>query len=112
MNMAQQTDNVLETKISEAIKTQVSSIVLPDGTSFEDVRKVIRIYMRQHPEIFWFSNQYEFDKSTSTLYLRYNFTVQKRNLFTQEINNAVKYLFQPEKLKHLSDLKKVSYVYK
>lgn len=110
--MAQQTDNVLETKIPEAIKTQVSSIVLPDGTSFEDVRKVIRIYMRQHPEIFWFSNQYEFDKSTSTLYLSYNFTVQKRNFFTQEINNAVKYLFQPEKLKHLSDLKKVSYVYK
>lgn len=110
--MERQIDNVLTTMISEAIKSQVSNIVLPEHTSYEDVRKTIRIYMRQHPEIFWFSHLYDFDRSTSTLYLRYNFTFQKREFYTKEIENAVRYLFQPEKLKHLSDLDKVSYVYK
>lgn len=104
--------NDLQGFVGEAILQQLPSIGLRGGTSHEDVRKAIRIFMRKHPEVFWFSHQYRFDESTSTLYLKYNFTTKKKEFFSKEIDNAVHFLFQPDKLKHLSHLEKVAYVYK
>lgn len=110
--MGQLTNNRLGKITSEAIQLQLSSIVVPYDVQFDDVCKTIRVYMRQHPEVFWFSNQYRLDESTHTLYFKYNFTPQKRSFYANEIEKAVEYLFQPDKLKYLSDLEKVAYVYK
>lgn len=104
--------NDLKVIVGEAILQQLQSVDLRGETSYEDVRKAIRIFMRKHPEVFWFSHQYHFDESTSKLYLKYNFTTKKKEFFSKEIDNAVRFLFQPDKLKHLSDLEKVAYVYK
>lgn len=104
--------NDLKGIVGEAILQQLPSVDLRGETSYEDVRKAIRIFMRKHPEVFWFSHQYHFDESTSKLYLKYNFTNKKKEFFSKEIDNAVRFLFQPDKLKHLSDLEKVAYVYK
>ena len=98
--------------IGEGIIQQKSHIVLCQGTTTDDVRKAIRIFMRKHPEVFWFSHQYRYDETTSILYLKYNFTPSKKDFFAKEIGNAVHFLFQPDSLKGLSDLEKVTYVYK
>lgn len=98
--------------VGEAILQQRPFIVLRQGTIQEDVRKAIRIFMRKHPEVFWFSHQYSYDESATTLYLKYNFTPKKKEFFSKEIDNAVRYLFQPDRLKNLSELEKVAYVYK
>lgn len=102
----------LQDIVGEAILQQQPYIVLAQGTKQDDVRKAIRVYMRKHPEIFWFSHQYRFDEAASTLYLKYNFTPKKKEFFSKEIDNAVRFLFQPDKLNNLSDLEKVAYVYK
>lgn len=102
----------LETIIGNAILQHKSFIGINRRVTQDDVRKAIRIFMRKHPEIFWFSHQYHFDESNLTLNLKYNFTYSKRIFYTNEINNSVRFLFQPENLKNLSDLEKVTYVYK
>lgn len=102
----------LQDIVGEAIFQQRPCVVLNQGTIRNDVRKAIRIFMRRHPEIFWFSHQYHFDESTSTLYLRYNFIPKKKEFYTAEIDNAVRFLFRPDRLKNLSELEKVAYVYK
>lgn len=98
--------------VGEAILQQQPYVVLAQGTMQDDVRKAIRVYMRKHPEIFWFSHQYRFDEASSTLHLKYNFTPKKKEFFSKEIDNAVRFLFQPDRLKNLLDLEKVAYVYK
>lgn len=105
-------DKVLEAIISDAIQRQLPCVTLRTDTHLDDVRRVIRVYMRQHPEVFWFSHQYRLDEAIHTLYFKYNFTPQKKDFYVGEIDKAVEHLFQPDKLKHLSDLEKVAYVYK
>ena len=105
-------ENELNKLIIDAIIQQLPSIILPRHTTYNNVRRAIRDFMRSHPEIFWFSHQYIFDETSSKLHLKYNFTVQKREFYTKQIDNAVRYLFQPEHLANLSDIEKVAYVYK
>lgn len=105
-------DKVLEEIISDAIQKQLPCVTLRTDTHLDDVRKVIRVYMRQHPGVFWFSHQYRLDEAIHTLYFKYNFTPQKKDFYVGEIEKAVEHLFQPDKLKHLSNLEKVAYVYK
>ena len=110
--MELKTDKRLEKIITDAIQRQLSELTLPPGINFKDVPKHIRLCMRHHPEIFWFSNQYKLDTTTQTLYFYYNFTPQKKDFYAKEIKKVVEYLFQPNALKHLSDREKVTYVYK
>lgn len=110
--MNSNTDMELQELISEAILNQLPSVVLPETAQRGDVQLAIRVFMRNHPEIFWFSHQYEFDEARRELRLRYNFSSQKRVFIRKEIDNAVNYLFQPERLRSFSELNKVIYVYK
>lgn len=98
--------------VGEAILQQRACVVLNQEATQDEVRKAIRIFMRKHPEIFWFSHQYRFDESSSTLYLKYNFIPKKKDFFSKEIDNAVSFVFQPDGLKNLSELEKVTYIYK
>ncbi len=98
--------------VGGAILQQRTCVVLNQEATQDEVRKAIRIFMRKHPEIFWFSHQYRFDESSSTLYLKYNFIPKKKDFFSKEIDNSVSFLFQPDRLKNLSELEKVTYVYK
>lgn len=102
----------LENIIENAIRDHKIKVMIPSGTPTDEVRKIIRIFMRRHPEVFWFSHQYEFDITSGTLYFKYNFSRRKKDFYVKEIDKAVNSLFQPKKLLHLSDLQKVSYVYK
>lgn len=101
----------IETIIIEALLSQKKSVSLPCYTGYNEIKTIIRIYMRNHPEVFWFSHQYIWDENTCTLSFKYNFSPRKKAFFAEEIDNAVAYLFQPDRLSHLSELEKVEYVY-
>ena len=105
-------DKDLQDAVGQAILQQKSYVMLNNAAKHNDVRIAIRIFMRRHPEVFWFSHQYAFIEAIHTLYLKYNFTPQKKAFYGGEIGKAVDHLFQPNKLKHLSDIEKVAYVYK
>lgn len=104
--------NNLTDIVGEAILQQKLHIELNDRTKQNDVKTAIRVFMRRHLEVFWFSHQYHFDEATATLYLKYDFTPKKKEFYTKEIDNAIPFLFQPDKLMNLTDLEKVAYVYK
>lgn len=105
-------DKDLQNAVGQAILQQKPYVILNNEAKHNDVRIAIRIFMRRHPEVFWFSHQYKLDEVTHTLYFKYNFTPKKKVFYAGEIGKAVDHLFQPNKLKHLSDLEKVAYVYK
>lgn len=105
-------DKSLQVVVGRAILQQESHVVLNGGITLNDVRTAIRVFMRRHPELFWFSHQYYFEESTATLYFKYNFTPKKKDFFANEIDNAVRYLLRPEKLINLSDIEVVAYIYK
>lgn len=110
--MNQNINNDISASICGAIMSQLPCVNLPEGTRQEDVRVIIRVFMRNHPEIFWFSHQYSYNESLSVLYFRYNFTRLKKEFFSKQVDNAVRFNFQPEWVSGMSDLKKVAYVYK
>lgn len=100
--------------ISEAIVNHKSMVELPKETTFDDVRRVIRVYMRKHPEIFWFSHQYKYDVLRNILALKYNFTKDKADFYKEEIVKVVAEDFQLERLLSMDmpDVQKVAYIYK
>lgn len=99
--------------ISEAILNHRTSVELPKETTFDDVRRVIRVYMREHPEIFWFSHQYKYNEKTNILALKYNFTKGKACFYQGEISKVISEDFQVDKVigMNMSDLERVTYVY-
>ena len=68
--------------------------------------------MRDSPEIFWFSNQYRYDESSRTLYFRYNFSKKQAEFYKKQIFDALFLGFQFQRLSALSQLEKVTYVYR
>lgn len=76
--------NQLQDIVGDAILQQRSYVVLKQGTIYDDLRKALRVVMRKHPEVFWFSYQYSYDETTATLYLQYNFIPKKKvsNIFS------------------------------
>lgn len=87
-------------------------VSLDSNTTFDDVRCIIKVFMRQHSEIFWFSHQYLYDDKTGILKFRYNFTKEKAEFFKGEIEKVVKEDFQIDYVKTISELERVVYVYK
>ncbi len=109
--MAIQQDNTRE-QIENAIMEFAPMVTLESKISFDDVRSIIRIFMRNHPEIFWFSHQYRYDEKTGVLRFKYNFTKDKADFFKGEIEKVVKDDFQIDYVKGLSEIERLVYVYK
>lgn len=98
--------------IESAIREFTPCLVLTDNSTFDDVKNIIRVFMRKHPEIFWFSHQYLYDEKTGILKFKYNFTKEKANFFRDEIEKVVKEDFQIDHVKTLTELERVVYIYK
>lgn len=110
--MDTQQDNTVKNLIERAIMEFSPMVSLDSNTTFDDVRCIIRVFMRQHSEIFWFSHQYLYDDKTGILKFRYNFTKEKAEFFKGEIEKVVKEDFQIDYVKTISELERVVYVYK
>lgn len=110
--MATQQDNTVKNLIERAIMEFFPMVSLDSNTTFDNVRCIIRVFMRQHPEIFWFSHQYLYDEKTGILKFRYNFTKEKADFFKDEVETVVKEDFQIYYVKALSEFERIIYVYK
>lgn len=110
--MATQRDNITRELIERAILKFSSKVSLDSKTTFDDVIRIIRVFMRNHPEVFWFSHQYLYDEKTGVLRFKYNFTKEKADFFKGEIDKVIKDDFQIQYVKTLSELERVVYVYK
>lgn len=107
-----QQKNRTKWQIESAILSFAPSVTLKYPMAFDEVQDTIRRFMRNHPEIFWFSHQYFYDENTGILKLQYNFTLQKVDSLKEEIDKVIKDDFQIDYVKTLSELERVVYVYK
>ena len=98
--------------IENAIMEFAPMVALDPKINFNDVRHTIRVFMRRHPEIFWFSHQYLYDEKTGILRFKYNFTKEKAIFFKGEIEKVVTEDFQVNYVKTLSETERLVYVYK
>lgn len=110
--MATQQDEMTRNLIENAILGCSPMVALDPKISFDDVRHIIRVFMRKHPEIFWFSHQYRYDEKTGILRFKYNFSIEKADFFKGEIEKVVKDDFQIDYVKNLSEIERLVYVYK
>jgi len=111
-SMVIQQDNTTRERIEKAIIELDLLVTLDLKTTFDDIRDIIRVFMRKHPEIFWFSHQYLYEVKTGTLKFKYNFTKEKVDSFKVEIEKVVRDDFQIDYVKTLSELERLVYVYK
>jgi len=110
--MATQLNNATREQVENAIMEFNPLVTLDSKISFDAVRHTIRVFMRKHPEKFWFSHQYRYDEKTGVLRLKYNFTKEKADFFKREIEKVVKDDFQIDYVKSLSEIERLVYVYK
>ncbi len=68
--------------------------------------------MRNNPDIFWFSHQYNYDENSYTVFFQYTFSVDRIKLIQQSIEDVIKNDFCIEYVRSLPRLKQIAYVYK
>lgn len=110
--MATQQYNITRERIEKAIMEFSPKVSLDSKATFDDVKSILRGFMRKHPEIFWFSHQYLYDENACILKFRYNLTRKKAEFFKIEIEKVVEDDFQIEYVKTLSEPERLVYVYK
>ncbi len=110
--MTPQKDLGLKDRIEKSIMSFEPRVCLDLETSSKEVSEVIRVFMRSHPEIFWFSNQYSYVEATGILILKFNFTKNKSEFFIKEIDKVITSEFNIHYVNRLSELEKLVYIYK
>ncbi|MCM1199084.1 MAG: TIR domain-containing protein [Clostridium sp.] len=109
--MTMQQDNTTRERIEKAILEFSPMVTLDSKNTCDDVRRIISVFMRKHPEIFWFSHQYRYDEKSRVLRFKYNFTIEKVDFFKAEIEKVVRDDFQIDHVRTLSELERLAYVY-
>lgn len=102
----------LYSDIERAIRIHTSSIQVPDGTSQYEVYQCIRSIMRNNPDIFWFSHQWNYSEDEHAI--KFHYTIDKERCITaqEQIEDVVQQDFQIKAVLELSPLKQAMYVYK
>lgn len=98
--------------IEQAIRSYSFSVRIIEGCSQNDVYMAIRQVMRDNPDIFWFSHQWEYKEEDNKVYFHYTLGKEKSEKGKKQIDDVVKNDFGIEKVRKLSPIKQVMYVYK
>lgn len=110
--MASRQNNNIAERIERAILGFEPTVALQFPITFDDVKSSIRVFMRNHPEVFWFSHQYHYDEASGLLMLDYNFNEAKARAIEAEIEKIVADDFQAGFVRTLTELERLVYVYK
>ena len=54
--------NPLYQQVEKAIRNHTLQMSVPKGTTHDDAHQYIRRVMRENPDIFWFSHQWEYPR--------------------------------------------------
>jgi len=98
--------------IEEALRSHQSDVQLSSAVSKDDVYHAVKTVMRDNPDIFWFSHQWEYDENKNTIHFFYNISLERSNKAEKQIEDVVKNDFNIDFVKTLSIKEQVMYVYK
>lgn len=98
--------------IEAAIRNQVIIQPLDEAVTEDDIRQAIRWVMRDNPDIFWFSHQYEYYSKEAVVRFQYTFSPERVVRIRESIDDVVKNDFCLDEVRRLSPREQVAYVYK
>lgn len=98
--------------IEAAIRNHVAVLPLDEAVTADDIRQAVRWVMRDNPDIFWFSHQYEYDSNEAVVRLQYTFSPERVARIRESIDDVVRNDFCLDKVRRLSPPEQVAYVYK
>ena len=99
-------------EIENAIRAHVSQLVIPQGITQSDVYQSVRQIMRENPDIFWFSHQWEYIENEHIIHFHYTIGKDKTIKAKTQINDVVQKDFGINKVCRLSVNEQIMYVYK
>ena len=103
---------MLYDQIETALRNQQEQLSVPEETTEEEVHACIRTVMRTHPEIFWFSHQWDYSEERHTVFFRYAMSKNRTARAKAQIEDVVRNDFRLEAVRRLSTSEQVMYVYK
>ena len=104
--------NPLYQQVEKAIRNHTLQMSVPKGTTHDDAHQYIRRVMRENPDIFWFSHQWEYIKDDLMLQFHYTISKERSVKAKKQIDDVIQKDFNIEVVRHLSVLQQVMYVYK
>ena len=102
----------LKEQIEKVIRGHVLQMTVPKGTTQDDVYQCIRSIMRENPDIFWFSHQWNYTENDQTI--RFHYTISKERSITakKQIEDVIHNDFHISNVFQLSTPEQIMYVYK
>lgn len=104
--------NTLYRQIAQAIRNHALQLLVPIGTTQDDVYQCIRSIMRENPDIFWFSHQWKYIETDQTIRFHYTMDREKSLKAKDQIEDVVQNDFHINEVFLLSTAERVMYVYK
>ena len=98
--------------IEQAIRNHALQLLVPQGTTQDDVYQYIRSIMRENPDIFWFSHQWKYIETDQTIRFHYTMDREKSLKAKDQIEDVVQNDFHINEVFLLSTAERVMYVYK
>lgn len=98
--------------IEEALRHHKTRIDFSQNFTDNDVYMSIRNIMRNNPDMFWFSHQWNYNENENILFLRYTLDNERSQKASIQINDVITNDFCIEKVRTLPIIEQVMYVYK
>lgn len=104
--------NNLDSTIEKAIRNHESEVKLLTHVTDDDVYRSVRNVMRNNPDIFWFSHQWDYKEKEHKVYFRYAIDKKRCEKTARQIDDVVRNDFKLDDVRTLSVREQVMYVYK
>lgn len=102
----------LDSTIEKAIRNHENEVKLLTHTTDYDVYMSVKNVMRNNPDIFWFSHQWEFNEEEHKVYFRYTMDNVRCCNANNQIDSVVRYDVGIDRVRELPSVRQVMYVYK
>jgi len=87
--------------IEQAIRNHALQLLVPQGTTQDDVYQYIRSIMRENPDIFWFSHQWKYTEADQTISFHYTMDRERSLKAKAQIEDVVQNDFHINEMFHL-----------
>lgn len=104
--------NSFDSTIEKAIRNHEREVALLTRITDYDLYMSVRNVMRNNPDIFWFSHQWEYKKEEHKVFFRYTIDQERCEKIARQIDDVVKNDFKLDYVRTLSCREQMMYVYK
>lgn len=101
---------LIEQQIEQCLRNHIPSATVLSEATREDISCAVRQVMRDNPDIFWFSHQWEYKEGRVSFH--YALEKEQSEKGMEQIKDVIKNDFRMEEVRKLTTAEQVMYVYK